>query len=349
MKNIFEKYKKSLIPTKEQEEKIYAKVFGELPKTNGRFNTFYFLIMNKKLSYGLITIALAVFVIAPFANFKLTDNQGYNPPETIATFGGNANQPTTLSSGSGEESTQGNFDSYDSSSTRQMTLIDPAPAYKGSTPEDLKTSEAQRAKEQTGSFTLECLDIKKTFEDAKSIASQFGGYVVSSNLSTSENSYGFIKIRIPADKFEAATNRISQLGATIVSEQIDTVDKQNELTEILKTKDSLDSQIKDLENKIANESDANKKADLQNQLNNLKSTQDYNNSQLNELNKDTLFSTIDISLKSKKFQLFSADLQSVPETFKYILGFWANLAVILIVPVVILVVGWKVVRRGRKS
>jgi hypothetical protein len=69
---------------------------------------------------------------------------------------------------------------------------------------------------RTGSITLEVEDIAGAMDKVADVADELGGYVVSSHKSEGEKgTSGYITIRVPADRFDEAFDRLRQLAIAV--------------------------------------------------------------------------------------------------------------------------------------
>ena len=78
---------------------------------------------------------------------------------------------------------------------------------------------------RTGSITMEVADIGKSLDDIAAIAGQYGGYVVSSNQrGDTDSPSGYISIRVPADKFGDALQKLKALATKVTYENTNSQD-----------------------------------------------------------------------------------------------------------------------------
>jgi len=212
-------------------------------------------------------------------------------------------------------------------------------------PEDTKTVEGSRSKEQDGYFNLACSDVESTFQNAKDIASAFEGYIVSSNFNNDGNTYSTIIMRVPSNKFDQSIQRIKSLNGTIITENINTQDKQNHLTEALKTQDNVNSKIKDYKNQLLTEKDEIKKSQLNYELSNLQLQKINNDNELQILQAQTSYSTIQIDMKSNNnFNIINTTgnpIQNILNILKTVIVFWVEVAIYISIPLLILVILFK--------
>ena len=94
---------------------------------------------------------------------------------------------------------------------------------------------------KTGHLTLEVDSIAKAMDNITGVASDLDGYVVSSNKHEDDNrTFGRVSIRVPADRFDEAFNRLRQLAVTVPYENTESRDVTEEYTD-------LESQLHNLE------------------------------------------------------------------------------------------------------
>jgi len=93
----------------------------------------------------------------------------------------------------------------------------------------------------TGNVSLIVKDVEKGLEEAESIAKGLGGYVVSSNAWYQEDQLrASLTIRVPADSFDAAMERLGAMAVRVESRSVSTEDVTEEYTD-------LDSRLRNLE------------------------------------------------------------------------------------------------------
>ena len=127
----------------------------------------------------------------------------------------------------------------------EMTAPSPAPMppemIKGSADEDrslisgggYNDTGVDRRIVKTGSLTLEVEGIMETMDGVARIASDLDGYVVSSNKHENDNRvFGRVTIRVPAEQFDEAFNRLRQLAIDVPYESTDSRDVTEEYTDL---------------------------------------------------------------------------------------------------------------------
>lgn len=102
--------------------------------------------------------------------------------------------------------------------------------YSGTVPDEQVT---ERKIVKTGYITLEVEDIAGTMDNITDLADDLGGYVVSSRkYEYDERTSGSIRIRVPADRFEEAFERLRPLAIAIPDESTDSVDVTEEYIDL---------------------------------------------------------------------------------------------------------------------
>jgi len=86
---------------------------------------------------------------------------------------------------------------------------------------------------KTGYITLEVEEIAETIGGVAEVADELGGYVVSSHKSEGEKQVsGSVRIRVPADKFDEAFNRLRQLAISVPYESTEARDVTEEYVDL---------------------------------------------------------------------------------------------------------------------
>ena len=86
---------------------------------------------------------------------------------------------------------------------------------------------------KTGYITLEVEEVAETISEVTKVADELGGYVVSSHKSEGEKQVsGSVRIRIPADKFDEAFNRLRQLAISVPYESTEARDVTEEYVDL---------------------------------------------------------------------------------------------------------------------
>ncbi len=86
---------------------------------------------------------------------------------------------------------------------------------------------------KTGDITLEVEDIAETIDKVAELADELDGYVVSSHKSENgKRTSGYITIRVPADRFNEAFDRLRQLAINVPSESTQAKDVTEEYIDL---------------------------------------------------------------------------------------------------------------------
>ena len=100
----------------------------------------------------------------------------------------------------------------------------------GAMPEELA---AGRKIIRTGHITLEVEDVDGTTGQVAQVADELGGYVVSSNKREGRTkTYGSVTIRVPADRFGEAFDRLRQLAVKVPFESTESRDVTEEYVDL---------------------------------------------------------------------------------------------------------------------
>ncbi len=100
----------------------------------------------------------------------------------------------------------------------------------GFAPEAINT---ERKIIKTGHITLEVEAIAEAIDKVAEVADELGGYVVSSHKSEGEKrTSGYITIRVPADIFDEAFNRLRQLAVSVPDESTEAKDVTEEYIDL---------------------------------------------------------------------------------------------------------------------
>ena len=94
---------------------------------------------------------------------------------------------------------------------------------------------------KTGYLTLEVDDTVEAMNGVAAVAKELGGYVVSSNKHEDDSTtYGRVSIRVPAERFDEAFDRLRKLAIDVPYESTDSRDVTEEYTD-------LEAQLRNLE------------------------------------------------------------------------------------------------------
>lgn len=92
---------------------------------------------------------------------------------------------------------------------------------------------AERKIIRTGHITLEVEDVAQTMDQVAQVADELGGYVVSSHKREGESkNYGSVTIRVPADRFGEAFDRLRQLAVKVPYENTESRDVTEEYVDL---------------------------------------------------------------------------------------------------------------------
>lgn len=361
IKRLMKDYSKSLKPTSAAEERVYLKVFGELPETKG-INLFnIFSMKNNYLKFFAFVVVIGTFVLLPLGLNVNKDSVGKSPV-------GKSNTDNTYELGDSTDKTKELEDSYFPIEVGNGEVANNLEEYKqyidsvSSKTDDSAGSnyaapqvreqeslvlEGERVKVQDGYLSLECSNVQEIANEIKSITSTANGYVVSSSINGGENPNASIKIKVPADKFEEVMNKFRDLKVKVIDEETSITDKQNDLTAQIKKSESFDAEIKDLEAKIAAELDATKKANLEAQLNTAKYNLNVANNRIETIQKETDFSSIQIDLVKGNSDSIFSEFTEVLDLARIVIIFWLKVLIIAIVPAVIAYLSYRAYLKSR--
>lgn len=108
-----------------------------------------------------------------------------------------------------------------------------APLESNSSMDAALTGYTDRKIVRTGSLTIEVNDISKAIDEIGIIATQYGGYVVNSSQSAnSDIPTGSISIRVPADKFNDALQKLRGLAMKVIYEGTNSQDVTEQYTDL---------------------------------------------------------------------------------------------------------------------
>jgi hypothetical protein len=94
-------------------------------------------------------------------------------------------------------------------------------------------AEIDRRLVKTGYINMEVNDITEAMSGVARVASELGGYVVSSNESGDKDiTYGRISIRVPSDRFDEAFERLRELAIKVTNKSTDSQDVTEEYTDL---------------------------------------------------------------------------------------------------------------------
>lgn len=168
---------------------------------------------------------------------------------------------------------------------------------------------------KTGQLTLEVDDIVEAMDDVAEIAGELDGYVVSSSKHERENRvFGHISIRVPAERFDEAFDRLRQLAVDVPYENTESRDVTEEYTD-------LEAQLRNLEATEAQYLALLEKAEtvedilaVQRELSNVRGQIERTKGRMQYLERTSDMSLIEVSLQETK--PLGATGWSASETFK---------------------------------
>ena len=100
-------------------------------------------------------------------------------------------------------------------------------------PTESGNADIDRRLVKTGYTTMEVNDITEAMAGVARVASELGGYVVSSNESGDKDiTYGRISIRVPSDRFDEAFERLRKLAVKVTNKSTDSQDVTEEYTDL---------------------------------------------------------------------------------------------------------------------
>jgi len=168
---------------------------------------------------------------------------------------------------------------------------------------------------KTGQLTLEVDDIVEAMDDVAEIAGDLDGYVVSSSKHERENGvFGNVSIRVPAERFDEAFDRLRQLAIDVPYENTESRDVTEEYTD-------LEAQLRNLEATEAQYLALLEKAEtvedilaVQRELSNVRGEIERTKGRMQYLERTSDMSLIEVSLQEAK--PLGATGWSASETFK---------------------------------
>lgn len=359
IKNLFLKYKKSLEPSKGQEKRVYSRVLKELDSgssSEAHSSNLFLNLSNvmsifnfKRYKYVYASLAVILFIGLPLLVGTSSLNQLTNQASVDIRIAedfeiGESDEATGFLVA---EQKAGIAEDFAIGSSQPSTITEPR---RDNSNEDKETPDDDRVKEQEAVFTLESKNIEEDFRQVKELAGKFDGYVVSSDFSGVDNlQTGTVIMRIPADKFDLALQDLKGIGS-IVSESVETIDRQNEYTEVLKLGDDLEKQLEDKKAELADAKEEDKE-DVQKEIDLLERRIGYNTDQRVTLESDVLFSTIQVTLETKQGGLIGSGSiwSDLLGDLEMMVVFWTRVAIWVGPPVLLLIVVIKGIRKGRKK
>lgn len=187
----------------------------------------------------------------------------------------------------------------------------PAPAAPGFARDAISTTESysgsvvqaetDRKIIRTGQITLEIANIAGAMEDVALIASDLGGYVVSSNrYGTEDKTSGRVTIRVPANRFNEAFVKLRNLAVKVPSESTNSQDVTEEYSDLqakLRNLEATETQFLSLLEKAKTVEEILK---VQKEISNVRSEIERTKGRIQYLDRTTDMSLIEVILQETK-------------------------------------------------
>jgi hypothetical protein len=199
------------------------------------------------------------------------------------------------------------------SATPSAPMASPAPSFLAqSKSADMASSEAgsgsssdQAADDRkivmTGSINMEVADISKSLDDIAATARQYNGYVVSSNQrGDSDSPSGHISIRVPADKFNDALQKLKTLATKVTYENTNSQDVTEQYLDLkaqLKNYEATEAQYLELLKKAESVKDI---LEVQRELSNVRGSIERTKGRIQYLERTSDMSLIEVQLSKSK-------------------------------------------------
>ena len=163
------------------------------------------------------------------------------------------------------------------------------------------TSATDRKIVRTGSITMQVSDIGKSQAEITEMASQYQGYVVSSNLrADQEDPTGFISIRVPAGSFDDVMRKLRTLALKVTNENSNSQDVTEQYTDLeaqLHNYQATETQYLELLKKADKVPDM---LEVQRELSNVRGNIERVKGRMQYLERTSDMSLIEISLQKSK-------------------------------------------------
>jgi hypothetical protein len=164
-------------------------------------------------------------------------------------------------------------------------------------PTESGATEIDRRLVKTGYVTMEVSNITESIAGIARVASDLGGYVVSSNESGDKDiTYGQISIRVPSDRFDEALDRLGKLAVKVTNKSTNSQDVTEQYTD-------LQAQLRNLEATEAQYLEILKKAEkvedilaVQRELSNVRGQIEQVKGRIQYLERTSDMALIDVSL-----------------------------------------------------
>jgi hypothetical protein len=155
---------------------------------------------------------------------------------------------------------------------------------------------------RTGTMALEVADISKSLADIAAVATQLNGYVVASgqHADTGSDPSGSISIRVPADKFDEAQQKLRALAVKVTYENSNSQDVTEQYMDLqaqLKNYQATEAQFLELLKKADNVKDI---LEVQREISNVRGNIERVKGRIQYLDRTSDMSLIDVSLRKSK-------------------------------------------------
>ncbi len=219
-------------------------------------------------------------------------------------------------------------------------------------------SDVDRKIVRTGSVTLEVKDIGKAQDEITTLARQMNGFVVSSNQrANDDNPSGYISIRVPAERFDEAMQKIKVMGVKVVFENTSSQDVTEQYTDLkaqLKNYEATEAQYLELMKKAENVKDI---LEVQRELSNVRGNIERVKGRIQYIERTSDMSLIEVTLsKSKPIGESTWDVMGIVKSAvdglivlgKILIGIIVWLLIFSPVWILIIIIIW-IIRRKKKA
>lgn len=346
MKNfeqILKSYSKNIKVNSSTKKEVYAKVFKEDMKDEASF--------SKALRNFAYLAVLIVFIPSVIFHSGLVGEMSVNDSveAPVSKYLPNEDDDTTVGN-----YIQKQFEAEDTATINAQVKVrddDTLPhAASKENFEDVLTQFGDRAQEYAASIELASKNPMEHWNSIKTLVDDNDGYIVSSKYDSNYSTKANITARIPSSKFDKFLNSLREMDLEVISEDISSVDLQNQLTEAETSIAEIQSKINDLENALKNATNVNERQKLENELASYKSTEIYLKDEIVELNKKASYSTISVSLSEKhSTSLLENVWLDIEETVEFVLKFWVTVILVAFVPTLLVWAGWRTFKSKSNS
>jgi hypothetical protein len=168
-------------------------------------------------------------------------------------------------------------------------------------PTESGNADIDRRLVKTGYISMEVNDITEAMAGVASVASELGGYVVSSNESGDKDiTYGRISIRVLSDRFDEAFEKLRKLAVKVTNKSTDSQDVTEEYTDLqaqLRNLEATEAQYLELLKKAETVEDTLK---VYQQLSNVRSEIERIKGRIQYLERTSDMALIEVSLYKTK-------------------------------------------------